>query len=74
MTVAARIVSVAFLVPVLWGQANSPSDALREQRDQAQKAQRAANERRDYIKANYTKNEFLVKTLSYFQYQEEVLH
>jgi predicted acyl esterase len=48
------------ITPVLWGQAVSLTDALQEQRDQALKAQRDANERRDYIKANYTKNEFMI--------------
>ena len=38
-----------FLAPILWAQANQLTDA-----------QKAANERRDYIKANYTKNEFLI--------------
>src|SRR6267143_1838191 len=43
---------LALLTPVwlLWGQANPPTAA----------EQRAARERRDYIKANYTKTEFLI--------------
>jgi len=43
---------LALLAPVclLWGQANPPTAA----------EQRAARERRDYIKANYTKTEFLI--------------
>jgi len=50
---------LTFLASGLCGQV-SLTDALQEQRDQALRAQRAANERRDYIKANYTKNEFLI--------------
>jgi len=34
---------------ILWGQATPPADP-----------QKAANERRDYIKAHYTKHEFLI--------------